>query len=603
MAAADVAHLTEQLADCRKRLNAVLHLLRHTASFGLDADETCDQIADELAQALLADAAIFYLVADKGFVPFGVSEGFRGVAEEFGHSPSSPGIPPIVSRARQTMSFEVLDPPASLHDPCIMRDSSGTRYKARTILGTSCTFLVGAPVYSGDRVAAVLVFGWKRPHELDDEERDILQVLSETLSFGISSAFSQVRLEHSNDLKDALIAIHDVVSRSDELCRSMALEVAETIACAMPARVLLLEQGQDDTGCAVTPLEPGHGADEALQTNMRFDEVVGEGGGIRPISRSSDVGMWVARHTDLNSGFVVPIADTDLCGQGRFALLVLRGMFDVPFDFLDEEFLRDVSQEVARIVSTERIHASEAQIAHALQVGLRNEIPKVSGISTASLYVSATEAAVVGGDFFDLHQLDDERFVVVMGDVSGKGVEAAVVASMAKTGLAAYAWDKADPDEMVDALNSLFLSFSRVETFATMCVVMVDLASQSAKYCSAGHPPAMLVHGPDTANPSMELLTVQSPVVGAFEGMRYVSGAFAFDLGDVLFLYTDGTTEARSPSGGFFGEGSLRDALLRACRFGLDDIPRHVLKEVEDFAGGDTHDDIAMLAVRFDGLP
>ncbi len=602
MASADVARLTEQLADCRKRFKAVLHLLRHTASFGLDADQTCDQIADELAQALLADAAIFYLVADKGFVPFGVSEGFRSLAGDFSQKPSSPGIPPIVSRSRQTMSFEVLERPATPDDPCIMRDASGTRYKARTILGTSCACLVGAPVYSGDRVAAVLVFGWKRPHELDGEEREILQDLCETLSFGISSAFSQVRLEHSNDLKDALIAIHDVVAHSEGLCRSVALEVAETIACALPARVLLVEEDQDGQGCKVTPLEPGHEAAEPLQTNMRFEGVVGEGGQIRAIQHASDVGMWVARHTDLNSGFVVPIADECLCGQGRYALLVLRGMFDVPFDFIDEEFLRDVSHEVARIVTTERIHANEAQIAHALQVGLRNEIPQVGGISTASLYVSATEAAVVGGDFFDLHQLDEERFVVVMGDVSGKGVEAAVVASMAKTGLAAYAWDKADPDEMVEALNSLFLSFSRVETFATMCVVMVDLASQSAKYCSAGHPPAMLVHGPDTANPSLELLTVQSPVVGAFEGMRYVSGSFSFDLGDVLFLYTDGTTEARSPSGGFFGEGSLRDALLRACRFGLDDIPRRVLKEVEDFAGGDTHDDIAMLAVRFDGL-
>ena len=79
------------------------------------------------------------------------------------------------------------------------------------------------------------------------------------------------------------------------------------------------------------------------------------------------------------------------------------------------------------------------------------------------------------------------------------------------------------------------------------------------------------------------------------------AGAYGFEP---LFLarYTDGTTEARSPSGGFFGEGNLRDALLRACRFGLDDIPRRVLKEVEEFSGNDTHDDIAMVAVRFDGL-
>ena len=614
--------LCAQLADCRKRLAAVLALLRHITGFGIDGAEVSDFMADELAQALLADSCIFYLVADRGFIPFGVSKGLESVVDDFAaastggtasdahksgrnafsHSPASPGVPPIVSRARDIVCFDVLEAPALAGDFCLMRDSSGMRHKARSILAASCASLVGVPVFSGDRVAGVLVFGWHAAHALDEEDRAILQSISETLSFGISSAFSQVRLTHSNDLKDALIAIHDTVSQCDMECRSVALEVAEVVACSMPARVMLVSAREDGEGCVIVPLEPGHEVGEPLQTNMAFDEVVGVDGAIRAIQQNSELGMWVGRHTDLNSGFVVPIAARPLCGDGRYALLVLRGMFDVPFDFLDEEFLRDVSQEIARIVSTERLHASEAQIAHALQVGLRNEMPQVNGISTASLYVSATEAAVVGGDFFDLHQLDDNRFVVVMGDVSGKGVEAAVVASMAKTGLAAYAWDKSEPDEMVDALNGLFLSFSRVETFASMCVVTVDLVSQSAKYCSAGHPPAMLVHGPDTANPSLELLTTQSPVVGAFEGMRYISGSFKFDLGDVLFLYTDGTTEARSPSGGFFGEANLRDALLRACRFGLDDIPRRVLKEVEDFTGGETHDDIAMVAVRFDGL-
>lgn len=597
------AQLAASLSDCRRRLKAVLGLLRHSANFALDAMDSCDVIANELADALLADAAIFYLVADRGFVPFGVSRGFHQVADALDASLATPGIPPLVSRTRSLVCLNVLERPSTPNDFSIMRDASGTRYKIRSLLASSFSSIVGAPVFSEDRVSAVLVFGWRDRHELADEESQILQTISETLAFGISSALSQLRLMRSNDLKDALLRVHDLAMDCDSICIELVGQVAACIEQAMPARVLVVEAGGDsECGCTVTPLDSC--ADEAvpIQTNMSMDDVLGDAPSIRAVRKSGDLGMWVARHTDLDSGFVVPLAARQACEGSRYALLVLRGPSDVPFDFIDEEFLHDVCDEMSRVAVSERVHASDAQIAHALQVGLRNEMPQVNGISTASLYLSATESAVVGGDFFDLHELGEGRFVVVMGDVSGKGVEAAVVASMAKTGLAAYAWDKSDPDEMVSALNGLFLNFSRAETFATMCVVLVDLPSQTAKYCSAGHPPAMLVHEPDSANPSLELLATQSPVVGAFEGMRYISGSFSFELGDVLFLYTDGTTEARSPSGGFFGEGNLRDALLRACRFGLDDIPRHVLREVEDFAGGDTHDDIAMVAVRFDGL-
>ncbi len=596
------ADLARQLADCRRRLRAVLGLLRHSSNFSLNAADSCDAVANEMAEALLADAAIFYLIADRGFIPFGVSEGFHRIVDVFDRNLSAPGIPPLVARTRSIACLSVLEKPAHADDFCIMRDATGTRYKIRSLLSGSCASIVGAPVFSEDRVSAVLVFGWHESHGLSAEEAEMLQTISETLAFGISSALSQLRLSRSNDIKDALLRVHDLAMNADSVCEGMVCEVARCIAETLPARVLVVRERAGEFGCSVLPLDTGDDEVAPIQTNMSMDAVIGDAASVRAVQHSSDLGMWIARHTDLDAGFVVPLGTRQACEGTRFALLVLRGSCDAPFDFLDEEFLHDVSAEISRIAFTERIHASDAQIAHALQVGLRNEMPQVNGISTASLYLSATESAVVGGDFFDLHELGGGRFVVVMGDVSGKGVEAAVVASMAKTGLAAYVWEKDDPDEMVSALNSLFINFSRAETFATMCVVLIDLPARSAKYCSAGHPPAMLVHAPDAANPSLELLATQSPVVGAFEGMRYISGSFTFELGDVLFLYTDGTTEARSPSGGFFGEGNLRDALLRACRFGLDDIPRRVLKEVEDFAGGDTHDDIAMVAVRFDGV-
>ena len=117
----------------------------------------------------------------------------------------------------------------------------------------------------------------------------------------------------------------------------------------------------------------------------------------------------------------------------------------------------------------------------------------VPGITTDALYSSATRQALVGGDFYTLIRLPDDRSVMILGDVSGKGVEAASMSALVKTALTAYAWEGASPVHMVRSLNSMLMSFSRVETFATMFVAKIDLRYRSALYCSAGHPPSMLV--------------------------------------------------------------------------------------------------------------
>jgi serine phosphatase RsbU (regulator of sigma subunit) len=253
-------------------------------------------------------------------------------------------------------------------------------------------------------------------------------------------------------------------------------------------------------------------------------------------------------------------------------------------------------------LAEERERSRTSLIANALQKGLRNELPPTPGVTARSLYVSATASAVVGGDFFDLYGLADGRVVVVMGDVSGKGVGAAATASFIKTVLAAYAWSGFDPASMVSSLNDLLLNFSRPETFATLVVVLLDPATSTLTYCSAGHPPAMLVHRPEAAERELELLTVQSPIVGAFENLGYENGRVTLDRGDVVFLYTDGTTEARDPGGSFFGEDALSRILLDVCPRGVEAIPDLVHEAVVQFADGRLHDDMALVAVRYDGL-
>ena len=205
----------------------------------------------------------------------------------------------------------------------------------------------------------------------------------------------------------------------------------------------------------------------------------------------------------------------------------------------------------------------------------------------------------MGGDFYDLIRLPDRRACVIMGDVSGKGVEAASVSAAVKTALGAYSWEGLAPARMVRSLNEFLLGFSRLETFATLFVGIIDLEQATLRYCSAGHPPAILVHA---GAEELSILDVQSGVVGAFHDINYQDGLVRLERDDVLLLYTDGTTEARDSSGSFFGEEGLRDMVMRESEGDkpFEGFVDRLLATLEDFTGRNLEDDVAMLALRFD---
>ena len=267
---------------------------------------------------------------------------------------------------------------------------------------------------------------------------------------------------------------------------------------------------------------------------------------------------------------------------------------DIEFDFLDRVMLLVHSLAVGAEESQQNKHISQA-----LQSGMKNELQQVEGISAEGIYSSATADAFVGGDFYSMIKLPGRRACIIMGDVSGKGIEAASISSAVKTALSAYAWEGRTPARMVATLNEFLLGFSRVETFATLFVGIVDLATSSLMYCSAGHPPAILV---SAQSGDAELLDVQSGVVGAFHDMEYKNGTVCLHEGDILLLYTDGTTEARSPEGAFFGETGLRDMIMNEVPRGFDGLLNRFLNTLDRYTGRRLDDDVAMVALRFDEL-
>jgi serine phosphatase RsbU (regulator of sigma subunit) len=283
----------------------------------------------------------------------------------------------------------------------------------------------------------------------------------------------------------------------------------------------------------------------------------------------------------------------------RRCVLLLRESGSEPFEDVDLDFLHRVADDIRQAVAGAEARTQDTRISQALQSGMRNELQKVDGVMARALYSSATAAAFVGGDFYDLIRLPDRRACVILGDVSGKGVEAASVSAAVKTALGAYAWEGLPPAHMVRSLNDFLLGFSRLETFATLFVGLVDLEAATLTYCSAGHPPAMLLRA---STHELQTLDVQSGVVGAFREMTYRDGVISLERGDLLLLYTDGVTEARGPKGDFFGEDGLSEALMRETQRGTDGLLDRLLQTLDTFTDRHLDDDVAMMSLRFDEL-
>ncbi len=284
--------------------------------------------------------------------------------------------------------------------------------------------------------------------------------------------------------------------------------------------------------------------------------------------------------------------------EKRHVVAIGRPVDEEPLSHIELTLYKRFLQDATLFVREKNQAAQDIYISKMLQAGLQNQTQKVEGLTAVPLYNSATKAAGIGGDFYDVIALPDHRACIIIGDVAGKGVGSAAISSAVRTALGAYAWEGLLPAHMVRSLNDFFLGFSRLETFATLFVGILDMKTGKFLYCSAGHPPSIVLH-PKTER--IELLEKQSGVVGAFREIIYEEGKTRLQPGDEIFLYTDGVTEAKKPSTGeFFGELSLHDVLLKNIHTPVEELPETLLQHLFLFSENSLDDDVAMMALRFD---
>jgi PAS domain S-box-containing protein len=243
-------------------------------------------------------------------------------------------------------------------------------------------------------------------------------------------------------------------------------------------------------------------------------------------------------------------------------------------------------------------YARERRVSETLQQALLPAIPeRLNGLRLASAYKAALEEAQIGGDFFDLFSPSPGLVGLVIGDVAGKGVDAAVRTALTRHSLKAYAYLNPSPAVVMEALNGVIVREMIPESFVTVFYGLLDVRQRTLNYANAGHEPplCLLPHTGEVGT----LLNTGIPL-GVRNDATYDERSISLPEGSRLLLYTDGVTEARSRQG-LFGLDRLKEFLLSRSQEPPMEFVNHLVECIQEFSYPHLRDDIAILLAETTG--
>jgi PAS domain S-box-containing protein len=262
----------------------------------------------------------------------------------------------------------------------------------------------------------------------------------------------------------------------------------------------------------------------------------------------------------------------------------------------DLSLAEGLAYRCALAVDNARLYRERSHIARTLQRSLLPRLPEAPGIDVGVEYLPMGEENEVGGDFYDLIETEEGRWLAVIGDVCGKGAAAAAVTALTRYTIRAVAMREDEPSAVLTALNEAMIRQLDDEQFCTVACARLGPAPGGFELGVArgGHPPPFVVR----ADGSVEVVMPPGRALGIFPDPELGVQNVRLGPGDAAVFYTDGITEARGPDGSFFGEERLR-ALLRSCAgLGAPAIAERLRDVTLEYGEGSPRDDLAVLVLR-----
>jgi PAS domain S-box-containing protein len=263
----------------------------------------------------------------------------------------------------------------------------------------------------------------------------------------------------------------------------------------------------------------------------------------------------------------------------------------------DVDVLLAIARQGAQALERARLYEERAYVAQTLQAGLLpRALPSIPGLDLAVRYRPIRDGAEVGGDFYDLVALDDGAWVVVVGDICGKGTAAAVLTGVMRSTVRALAVRDGDPVALLGGVNQALLREASPQALATMACALVRPEGDgwTVELAAGGHPPALILR----AAGGVEETAARGTLLGMRRELDVLTSTERLAPGDTLLLYTDGVIDARPAVGRPFGDERLRDALAAGAGRDADGVLAIVDAAVRAYAPGPPRDDKALLAIR-----
>jgi len=391
----------------------------------------------------------------------------------------------------------------------------------------------------------------------------------------------------------------------DDLLRIIAERVTEVLD-ADSCHILMLDE---DTGEFVSRVS----RNVPEPPNFRTDVRQGFEGRIYAERRTAYVED--AEHdplvTDpyLKRAGVKSLLGTPLIVRGRIVGVIYVDTLKVrQFSREDVRLLEDMAFRAALVIENARLrgeleaHGEEVEatlvkevyLSRLLQRALLPIIPeKIDGLLLASIYIPAYAEREIGGDFYDVFSTRDGKTGILVGDVSGKGLESASLAAATRSTVRAFAYGCASPADILQRANEVLSSGKEDPSlFVTVFLALIDRHTGELRYAGAGHPPGAIHHIGD----GVEFLAYDNPPLALYEDCVFTEASTRIDPGDKLIIYTDGITEARH-EGEMFGQEGVERALEKYGNLPPDELAGRLVAAAGDWARGHLTDDIAILVV------
>lgn len=305
----------------------------------------------------------------------------------------------------------------------------------------------------------------------------------------------------------------------------------------------------------------------------------------------------------ITSGYTLYFGSTPFLKGNFIALLAI--LCTIPLIYIigrikKQEFVLEdygVPSHIQKISERERLK-KELEIASKVQLSLLpKEQPDIKGYDIAGLSIPAVEA---GGDYFDFVKLEGTKIGIAIGDVSGKGVGAAIYMTLTKGILQAHAEENVSPKSVLAKVNRLLYKTIEKNSFVSMFYAVLDFSNHTMVYSRAGHNPGILC---SNSNGQTKLLMSKGIALGLEEGSIFASTLFeesiAIEEYDLVVLYTDGFTEAMNEEREFYGEERLIEFIKAHHDLSSKELINAILKDVNKFVNHmPQHDDMTIVVIK-----